>query len=537
MGLVRRSVLIPAALIALLPALPIGVALASWLSPSGEAWTHIVEHVLLRVGLNTLFLAAGVAVLTSVLGISLAWLCANCEFPGRRFFSWALLLPLAIPGYVLAFALSSVFGVQGSLHQLAMLVGVGASGWPSANGGVASVLCLGLSLYPYVFLLSRQAFVSQGMSGFEVAQSLGLSPVASFFRVSLPGARPWIIGGLSLVIMETLADFGTVRVLNFDTLTSAIYSAWYGLYALDAALQLSTVLLVFVVLAIWLERKARGRAQFHLAADRPRRSAIVLKRWHALLATVFAGSVFACGFGLPVLKLAVQSTRYMTSEFNTSYFDYVWHSLALGVICAAILIVLALVLALCARRYASPAMTVLRRIATLGYALPGTVLAVGFFVPIAASGRILSDLVTALTGTPVRLVLTGGLLTLLLGLCARFLAVAYQPLENGLLRVTRNIEDAARGLGVTRFALIRKVHLPMLTPAMATAGLLVFVDVMKELPITLMTRPFGWDTLSVRVFQMTTEGEWERAALPALTIVAAGLIPILLINRRSIHRA
>ncbi len=526
-----------ALLIAALPALPIGVVLASWLMPAGDAGQHVLEYVLLRVSVNTVWMTTLVAGLSALLGVSLAWLTANCEFAGRRFFNWTLLLPLAFPAYVMAVALADVFGFNGVAHGSLRTLISDELPWLALHPGLASASCLSLSLYPYVYLLSRQAFSSQGLNTFEAAQSLGCSPSAAFFEVSLPMARPWIVGGLSLVVMETLADFGTVQIFNFDTLTSAIYTAWFGLFSLPAALQLASALLLLVVLAVLLERHARGRRAFSGTNERQRVRRISLKGRQAFFATLACSFVFALAFVVPLTRLAYNAVRSLDQELSSEYFAYVWHSLSLSGLTAFALLALGLVLALSGRALGTGAARGLQRFATLGYALPGTVLAVGFFVPVAGLGHVLSAGFSSISGENVSVVLTGGLLTLLLALCTRYLAVAFQPVENGLLKVTPNMEDAARGLGSSGIDLVRRVHWPLLRPALATAMLLVFVDVMKELPITLMTRPFGWDTLAVRVFQMTTEGEWERAALPSISIVLVGLLPLWIINKRSAQHA
>lgn len=524
-------------MIAAIAALPIGVTLASVFLPAGDAWEHIVDHVLARVLVNTLFLVCAVGVATTILGVSLAWLTAVCEFPGRRLFSWLLLLPLAVPGYVLAVALGGFFEFQGPLRQFLATLGLSVTSWPSPGGGTASALCLSLTLYPYVYLLTRQAFVTQGLTGFEVAQSLGFSPWRSFFKVSIPLARPWIVGGVTLVLMETLADFGTVKVFNFDTLTTAIYSAWYGLFSLTAALQLAAVLIVLVVLALVLERRVRGSARYAVRGDAPKRSRILLDRRRAWLASGYCTTVLAIAFVLPATLMVVWSLRYIGTDLDARYLEFVFNSVGLGLAAAFVVTLFATLLGVAGRASNHAVMTTLQRIATLGYALPGTVLAVGFFAPVAGLSNLINSMGSRLFDSAFRVALTGTILTLLLAYCARFMAVAFQPIDSGLHKVTPNIEDAARGMGYDGFRLFGAIHVPMLRPALATAVLLVFVDVMKELPITLMTRPFGWDTLAVRVFQMTTEGEWERAALPALTIVLAGLLPIYLINRRSQHGA
>ena len=506
----------------------------SLLNPDRAVWEHLAQHVLPRVLVNTAWLVAAVSVLTGVIGASLAWLTAACEFPGRRFFNWALLLPLAVPGYVLAFALAGLFEHTGTV-QTAMRHAFGeAAGLPEIGARAASIATLTLALFPYVYLIARHAFATQGVRGLEVARSMGMSPIKGFQRVSLPMARPWIAAGVALVAMETLADFGTVSVFNYDTFTTAIYQAWFALFSLDAALQLASMLLLLVALAVVTERRFRGRARFEAVGSAAARQRINLARRPALAATAYCSVVFLIAFLLPMLQLLAWAVQTYPAELDPRYLSIAMRSVILGLSAALLIVTLAVLLAYAVRLRPGASMNLLARAATLGYAIPGAVLAVGFFVAVAGLGDGLTLLARWLTGPETApVVLTGTVLTLLLAYSARFLAVGHGPVESAMQRIRPSLDDAARGMGVAGFSLLRRVHLPILGAGVATAALLVFVDVMKELPITLMTRPFGWDTLSVRVFQLTSEGHWQRASVPALAIVLAGLIPVLALNRRS----
>ena len=499
---------------------PLLVAAGAVLVPN-DVWPHLAEHVLPRVLGNTIVLVTGVGVLTLVIGTSAAWLVNVIEFPGRRWLSWALLLPLALPGYVIAFALSGVFGYSGPLAGALREVGVTL---PQFGGGAAALCCLVLTLYPYVYLLAGQAFRTQGRRSLEVARSLGMTTGQGFWRLAVPAARPWLVAGVSLVLMETLADFGTVKVFNFDTFTTAIYSAWFGLFSLTAALQLSCALLATVLLALLLERRLRGHRRF-TATSGGAPARIKPRRWQQWLATGYCVTLFALAFAIPVAQLLVWAAQTVAGEWGSRYFGYLRASLVLASLAAFAVTAGSLLLGYSRRQAPGSVTAAAERLATLGYALPGTVLAVGFYVVVAGVSRA--------TG----LALTGTIGIMLLAYAARFLAVAHGPLGSAFERITPAIDDAARSLGVRRWRLLGRVHLPMLRGGIATAALLVFVDVMKELPITLITRPFGWDTLAVRVFQMTTEGEWLRAAVPALVIVIAGLVPVVWLQRRALREA
>ena len=502
--------------------------LSSFLHPDIESLSHLAQYVLPQTIKNTIFLLVGVGVVTTTLGVSLAWLTAVCDFPLRKFFVWALILPMAIPGYVMAFALVGLFEYTGPVQHFLRETFGSSSAFPDiySYGGV--VMALSLALYPYTYLMVRNAFQTQGLRSLEVGQSLGLSIRESFWRICLPMARPWIVGGTLLVMMETLSDFGTVAIFNYDTLTSAIYKTWFGLYSLPAALQVASVLLIFVVVITLLERRSRASQRFSQTrsaksvAGRIRLSGV--DRWLALLVCVL---VFSLAFVMPVMRLLYWAVPNMNADITSQFLGYVAGSTSLSLIAMLMIAGLALLMAFTARTYNSPFAKIVVRISTMGYALPGTVLAVGLFVPVAAIDNVLGAMGLS---TPL---LQGTMVVMLLAYSVRFMAVAFTPLESNLLRITPSIDAASRSLGVSGIKMLAKVHLPMVKGGLLTAMVLVFVDVMKELPITLMTRPFGFNTLAVRIFELSSEGLWERAALPALAIVLVGLIPAFILIRKS----
>ena len=502
--------------------------LSSFLYPDIESLSHLAQYVLPQTIKNTIFLVIGVGFMTTVLGVSLAWLTAVCDFPLRKFFVWALILPMAIPGYVMAFALVGLFEYTGPVQNFLRETLGSSSAFPNiySYGGV--VLALSLALYPYTYLMVRNAFQTQGLRSLEVGQSLGLSVRESFWRICLPMARPWIVGGALLVMMETLSDFGTVAIFNYDTLTSAIYKSWFGLYSLPAALQVASVLLIFVVVITLLERRSRAGQRFSQArSSKSVAGRIYLRgtyRWLALLACLL---VFSLAFVMPVMRLLYWAIPNMDVELTSQFWRYVAGSTSLSLIAMLMIAGLALLMAFSARTYNSPFAKMAVRVSTMGYALPGTVLAVGLFVPVAAIDNALGAI-----GVPTPL-LQGTMVVMLLAYSVRFMAVAFSPLESNLLRITPSIDAASRSLGVSGIKMLTKVHLPMVKGGLLTAMILVFVDVMKELPITLMTRPFGFNTLAVRIFELSSEGLWERAALPALAIVLVGLIPAFILIRKS----
>lgn len=538
----RRTLPGPWFLVALAIALPailaVGVVAGASFSPDTEVWPHLLEFVLPRVLSNTFWLVLGVAIITTILGTGLAWLTAICEFPGRGIFAWALLLPLAIPGYVLGFVaiglLEYAGPVQGFLREW-----LGPGGWlPPIRSRAGIIVVLSLTLYPYVYLVARSAFLTQGKRVLEVAQSVGFNSVQGFFKVALPMARPWITGGVMLVVMETLADFGTVAVFNYDTLTTAIYHAWFGLFSIKAALQLASFLVLGVFIVVAIEQWLRTRARYHPVKSPPsdRIRLGVRNRW---LGFACCGLVLLLAFILPFTQLLIWAWRDVVGgELDFRFWGFAWRSVSLSLTAAGTITVAALLLNYAMRLDAHPLSHLAGRIATLGYAMPGTVLAIGIFVPLAFVNNQLQAMLDFLfAANAPQLALQTGLATMLLAYLVRFLAVAHQPVAANMLRITPAIDESVRVLGVSGWASLRRVHFPMLRTGLLTAFALAFVDLMKEMPITLMTRPFGWETLAVRVFEMTSEGQWQQAALPACAIVLVGLLPVVILTRRSEHGA
>lgn len=517
--------------ICLITLIPLIVVVSNLLAPAEDVWAHVLT-LLPALLLNTFWLVLGVAIGTVVLGTGLAWLTAVCDFPGRRFFDWALVLPLALPGYVLGFILIGLLDFSGPVQTLLRDL-FGSSQWfprIRSRGGV--ILALSLTLYPYVYLLARNAFQTQGSRALEAARSLGENQWGGFFRVALPMARPWIAAGLLLALMETLADFGTVSIFNYETFTTAIYKAWFGLFSLPAAAQLASFLLLFAFALLVLEQRQRARQCFTMPLrSNGGKKKIHLQGWRALCAALFAGAVLALGFIIPVVQLVLWSVEVFQGDFDQRFFAYFMHSMVLASGGALLTVSAALLLSYIKRLFKDDKTALMVRLATLGYALPGTVLAVGVFIPVAWLDNILIETVKALFGMELSPLLSGSLIALLIAYMIRFMAVGFGAVESAMQRITLSMEEAARSLGVYGMELVRRIHLPLLRGGLYSGLLLVFVDIMKEMPITLMMRPFGWDSLAVRVFEMTSEGEWKRAALPAVILVLAGLLPILLLTR------
>ena len=521
-------------LVAVLVLIPVGTVILSFLTPTGDVWQHLVETILPSLLINTFWLALGVSVSSALLGVSLAWFTAVCDFPGRKIFSWGLMLPLAIPAYVMAFVTLGLFDFTGPIQtSLRSWLGPELFWFPNVRGRLGVIIVMTLAFYPYVYLLARNAFLTQGKRSLEAAQSLGLNRTQGFLKVALPMARPWIASGVMLVLMETLADFGTVAVFNYDTFTTAIYKAWFSMFSLSAASQLASLLIVIAFVLIIMEQKFRSRMRYAETKQSSRVARISLTGWRAWAVAGFASATLFFAFLLPTTQLIIWATHNFVEEFNQLYLSFLWHSLILSGLASILICSVAVLLVYSARRHPDIVTRVAVRVATIGYALPGVVLAVGIFVPLAWLDNWLREMAMQLFHIETGFLIQGTLAAMLIAYMARFLAVGHYPIDSAMQRITFSIDEASMGLGLNGWNMLKRVHLPILKGGIYTAVTLVFVDVMKEMPITLMTRPFGWDTLAIRIFEMTSEGEWEQAALPAVALVLAGLIPIVLFTHQA----
>ena len=520
--IISKSVL---GLISLFMLVPILIVLLSWTQPVADIWTHMRQYVLPQVLENTVILLMMVTLISGVIGTALAWVTSMYRFPGQRFFAWALMLPLAMPAYVLAFVTVGIVDFSGPLQTALREFGF-TTAIPSVRNVWGAGLVLSLAFYPYVYLLARQAFLSQGRRAIEAGQMLGLSRSRVFFRLALPQALPWVIGGLLLASMETLADFGAVSVFNVDTFTTAIYKAWFGFFSLTTAAQLAALLIGVIFIVVLFEQYWQAkRGNTVTQGSSQRFEASKLAKWGmALLCTL----VFLIAFLIPFLQLLYWTALNFQQDFDARYIDFVTNSLMIASMTTIFIAFLAIIIAWVKRQYPDKSTKLMTTLANLGYVVPGTVLAVGIFIPIAWLDNQL--IAFGITSTQF---LSGSVIVMLLALSTRFMTVSFQPVDRQLQRLTVNQEAAAKLLSDSPYQRWRQVMLPVLSPGVLTGLLMGFVEVMKEMPITLMTRRQGWDTLAVRVFEMTSEGMWARAALPSLLIVLVGLIPVWILLRQS----
>ncbi|OLF81770.1 iron ABC transporter permease [Marinobacter sp. C18] len=528
--------LITAAVTTAIVALPVLSVLILALFPEENIWPHLLDTTLPRYLVTTLQLMAGVAFITLVIGLASAWAVTMCDFPGRKFFEWAMLLPFAVPAYVIAYVYTSLLDYAGPV-QTAMRDWFGwhnaADYWfPEIRSLEGATLMIGLVLYPYVYLLARAAFLEQSPSLFAVSRSLGHSAISTFFRVVLPIARPAVAVGLSLVLMETLNDFGTVDFFAVQTLTAGLFDTWMNLGNLGGAAQIATTMLAFVVILVTLERYSRRKQQQFAARDNRepiRRFTLSRPRQWICVAVCAVPVIF--GFLLPAATLGHYAWEYFDESWNPDFVRNTLNSLFLSGTAALTTLIIGVTLAYSRRLHDTRGMRVMMRLSSLGYAMPGAVLAVGVIVPLAGFDNWVDGILRDNFGVSSGLLLSGTAFALVFAYTVRFLAVSAGSVESALQKITPSMDMASRSLGHTPGNTLLKVHLPMLRGTLITAALVVFVDCMKELPATLILRPFNFETLATYVYQFASDEKLAHSALPALIIVLAGIIPIILMSK------
>jgi iron(III) transport system permease protein len=523
-----------AIMLALLVSLPVVSVLVNVFRPDeAGVWAHLVETVLGEYVFNSVALALGTGLGAALLGTGAAWIVAMYRFRGRGVLEWALLLPLAMPTYVIAYAYTDFLQFAGPLQsalRAAFDWGRDDYWFPEVRSLEGAIVIFSLVFYPYVYVLARAAFLERSGVLLEAARSLGYSQRAAFLRVALPLARPAVAGGVALVIMETLAEFGAVSYFGVPTFTTGIYRAWYAFGDPVAASQLAASLLAVVALALMLEKASRGRARFDDAGGRPPPRP-ELRGGRALLAILVCLLPLLGGFLLPAGLLLAMALQAGDSEFGIKYFTLAGNSLTLAAIASGLAVCVALLLAYAGRAQPGRLMAGVKRLASLGYAVPGTVIAVGALIPLTALDHALIDWLEVRWGVTPGLIITGTAVALVFAYLARFLAVALNAVESSLARIRPSLDEAARSLGAGRGAVLARVHVPLLSGGIVSGLLLVFVDVMKELPATIVLRPFNFETLATQVYILAADERLAEAATPSLIIVAVGLIPVVLLSR------
>lgn len=534
--------------LAALLSLPVLAVVAGIFSDATPIWEHLQATVLGTYVSNSLGLMVGVGLLTIIIGTGTAWLVTLCEFPGRSVWEWMLLLPLAAPAYILAYVYTDLLDYYGPV-QTAL------RGWfhwqsaqdywfPPVRSLFGAIVMLALVLYPYVYLLARSAFLSQSVSTLEASRSLGYSPWQSFWRMALPMARPAVAAGVSLALMETLNDFGTVEYFSVPTFTTGIYRTWFAMGERSAAMQMSALLLLFIFSLVILERWARRQQRYYQSANRYQPLPKYSLRGIRGFAAVFAcATPVCCGFLIPavaLLQLMFTSTSPVAqtdSDFPAAaaaaedrFWSFASNSLLLAGVTALIAVAIAIILAYGQRLDPSKTNRLATQAAVLGYAIPGAVIAVGVMVPLGYFDNAVDGWMRSQFGLSTGLLLSGTIAALVFAYLVRFLAVSFGPIESSLGNISPNLDDASRSLGYGSSQTLRRIHLPLLRSGLLSAAILVFVDVMKELPATLIVRPFNFDTLAIRVYNLASDERLAEAAPPALAIVLVGLLPVLLLS-------
>jgi len=526
-------------LVAAILSIPILTIAGFVFEPSGENWEHLKQTVLTEYLTNSALLVLGVSIGTLLIGVSTAWLTALFQFPGKKLFTWMLLLPLSMPAYIIAYTYTGMFDFAGPVQtQLREWFdwSYGDYYFPEVRSLGGAMVMLSLVLYPYIYLLARAAFLEQSVCVLEVSRTLGCGAWCSFFRVALPLARPAIVAGLSLALMETLADYGTVSYFGIGVFTTGIFRTWFGLGDSVAAAKLAALLLLFVFTLVIAERMSRRQARYHHTTNKySKLPDYKLTGGWAVIAVVTCLIPVLLGFLLPAGQLAYWAVLTYEEMVDASFIQLSLNTVMLGLGSAVLAVLLAVFLAYGKRLLATTAVGISIRVAAIGYAIPGTVVAVGIIIPFAWIDNSIDAFMRNTFDISTGLLLSGSLFAVMFAYMVRFLAVSLQTVESGLGKIKPSMDEAARSLGYAPRETLRKVHMPLMKGSLLTALLIVFVDVMKELPATLILRPFNFNTLAVRAFELASDERLADSSTAALMIVLVGLIPVIYLSRSISH--
>ena len=525
--------------IALIISIPILTIALSVFETPGENWQHLKDTVLPEYIGNSMLLACGVGIGTLLIGVATAWLTAMCQFPGKNLFIWLLLLPMAMPAYIVAYTYTGMFDFAGPVQTMIR----DWTGWsyrdyyfPQIRSMGGAITMLSLVLYPYVYLLGRSTFLEQSVGVMEVSRTLDCGPWTVFYKVALPLARPAIVAGLSLALMETLADYGTVSFFGLGVFTTGIFRTWYGLGDYNSAAKMASLLLFFVFLLIMMERISRKKAKYHnISGKLTSFSEYNLHGFKALGAFAVCSIPVFLGFFLPATQLLLWAFETWSDMVNDSFLELVRNSFFLGLGAALISVILALFLGYGMRIMPGKTTIISIRTASIGYAIPGTVIAVGVIIPFAWLDLRFDAFMKSSLGISSGLIFSGTLIAVMFAYVVRFLAISLQSVESGLDKIKPSMEEAARSLGCRARDTLFKIHIPLLKSSTLTALMIVFVDVMKELPATLILRPFDFNTLAVRAFELASDERLADSSTAALTIVFVGLLPVIYLSKTISH--
>lgn len=521
--------------LALLLVLPILAIFYTALGDTDDIFSHLISTVMPTYTFNTVALAIGVMALSLFFGIPSAWLMAMCRMPGERVLQWALVLPLAMPAYIVGYIYTDWFDFAGPIQIWLRDItgwGPGEYWFPDIRTLPGAITVLALVLYPYIYLLCRAAFMEQNVSLLQSARLLKCSPWESFYRISMPLVRPSMAVGLSLVAMETIGDFGTVNYFAVNTLTTAVYDTWMGMSSLTAAAKISAIMLVFVIALLSAERYSRRRqklfqSQFSSHED----FRYTLHGWRKWLAVIWCWGIVSAAFILPLLQLCSYAYTYFAQSWTAEFRQYALNSLQVSTLAALVGVAVALVVNFFHRLQPQRLSLASMRFSSMGYAVPGTVLAIGIMVPVLAMDHLVNDVAKAMQWGRPGLIFSGSMFALVFAMVVRFAAVAIGSIESSLSKVSPSLDMASRTMGCNTNQMLRRVHLPLIRRGALIAALLVFMESMKELNAALLLRPFNFETLATYVYNYASDEHLELAAMPAVLLVLVGLIPLVVVNR------
>ena len=525
--------------LALLLVLPILAIFLTSIGETDDLFSHLMSTVMPTYTFNTVVLAAGTMALSLVFGIPSAWIMAMCRIPSERILQWALVLPLAMPGYIVGYIFTDWLDFAGPVQILLRdLTGWGPGDYwfPDIRTLTGAIIVLALVLYPYVYLLCRAAFMEQNVSLLQSARLLKCSPWESFRRISLPLVRPSIAVGLSLVAMETIGDFGTVSYFAVNTLTTAVYDTWLGYSSLTAAAKISAIMLVFVILLLSAERYSRRKQKLFQNQFSSREDfRYELSGWKKWLALTWCWGVVAIAFLLPLMQLVIYAYKYFVQSWTPEFREYALNSLYVSLSAAVIGVIVAITVNFYNRLAANRQGLAFMRLSSMGYAVPGTVLAIGVMVPVLFMDHLVNDIAKFMQWGRPGLIFSGSMFALIFALVVRFSAVAIGSIESSLNKVSPSLDMASRTMGCNSNQMLWRVHFPLIRRGALIAGLLVFIESMKELNAALLLRPFNFETLATYVYNFASDEQLELAALPAVLLVLVGLIPLVMVNRSLEH--
>lgn len=522
--------------IALLVSVPILTVAVNIFIPSGDIWQHLASTVLSDYIKNSIWLIFGVGAGVLVLGVGTAWLVTMCRFPGSQWFNWMLILPMAVPAYLMAYTYTDFLAYTGPFQTMIRDItgwGLGDYWFPNVRSVQGAITMMSFVFFPYVYLLTRAAFLEQSSSLLEASRSLGATPFESFFKIALPLARPSIAAGMALALMETLNDFGTVDYFGVQTFTTGIYRTWFGLGERAAAAQLSGFLLIFILVLILLERWSRDKMNLKQGGTGRYKRLFVyeLKGWKAWLSTAFCAFPVIVGFVIPVAIL----TNMMIANFDVAvdarFIQFSLNTILVAILAGLLALLVALIMAYGVRLNPNFFTKTFTRIGSMGYAIPGSVIAVGILIPFGWFDNVIDSWFRQYVGFSTGLILSGTIFALIFAYIVRFLAVAFNTVEASLGKITSNMDEAAEGMGFKYGKILRKIHIPMMSGSLFAAIMLVVVDVIKELPATLIVRPFNFDTLAVQVYRLASDERLAESSGAALAIILVGLIPVIILSK------